>query len=107
MDFNSVERIGEYLEVVQEAPPIVESKRPPAWWPSSSGALEVQDLVVKYAPDLPPALNGLSFTVKPSEKIGVVRTLPPDVNPVLTFMHRSVGLGLVRQLLSCMRLEFL
>lgn len=29
--------------------------------------------MVKYAQDLPPALRGISFTVKPTEKIGVVR----------------------------------
>ncbi|EJD03803.1 P-loop containing nucleoside triphosphate hydrolase protein [Fomitiporia mediterranea MF3/22] len=72
LDFNSVERIGEYLEAPQEAPAIVHEKRPPAYWPSSSGKLVVEDLVVRYAPDLPTVLNNLSFTVNPGEKIGVV-----------------------------------
>lgn len=72
LDFNSVERIGEYSEAPQEAPSVVEGKRPPAYWPSSSGSLEVRDLVIRYAQDLPPVLNGVSFTVKPGEKIGVV-----------------------------------
>lgn len=68
----SVERIVEYLDVPQEAPAIIEKNRPPAYWPSSSGELLVEDLVVQYAPDLPPVLRNISFTVKPSEKIGVV-----------------------------------
>ncbi|TBU62826.1 P-loop containing nucleoside triphosphate hydrolase protein [Dichomitus squalens] len=72
LDFNSVERIVEYLEVPQEAPAIIPEKRPPAAWPSSNGELVVQDLVVKYAPHLPPALKKLSFYVKPAEKVGVV-----------------------------------
>jgi ABC-type multidrug transport system fused ATPase/permease subunit len=72
LDFNSVERIVEYLDVPQEAPAIIESSRPPAYWPSSSGGLVVEDLVVRYAPDLPSALKGISFDVKPGEKIGVV-----------------------------------
>ncbi|EGN94459.1 hypothetical protein SERLA73DRAFT_114694 [Serpula lacrymans var. lacrymans S7.3] len=72
LDFNSVERVVEYLEVPQESPSIIESNRPPAYWPSSNGELVVEDLVVKYAVDLPPALKGLSFTIKPSEKVGVV-----------------------------------
>ncbi|KAJ7040325.1 pleiotropic drug resistance ABC transporter [Mycena alexandri] len=73
LDFNSVERVIEYLDVPQEAPAIVEKSRPPAYWPSSSGELVVDNLVVRYAPDLPPVLRNLSFSIKPSEKIGVVR----------------------------------
>ncbi|OJT02453.1 ATP-dependent bile acid permease [Trametes pubescens] len=72
LDFNSVERIVEYLEVPQEAPAVVQDKRPPAAWPTSDGELVVQDLVVKYAPHLPAVLKGLSFHVKPTEKIAVV-----------------------------------
>lgn len=62
----------EYFDVPQEAPAVIEKSRPPAYWPSSSGELVLENLVVKYAPDLPAVLRNLSFTVKPSEKIGVV-----------------------------------
>ncbi|KAH9944830.1 P-loop containing nucleoside triphosphate hydrolase protein [Amylocystis lapponica] len=72
LDFNSVERIVEYLGVPQEAPPVIPDSRPPAYWPSGSGELVVEDLVVRYAPELPAVLHRLSFSVKPSEKIGVV-----------------------------------
>ncbi|KAI0091009.1 pleiotropic drug resistance ABC transporter [Irpex rosettiformis] len=72
LDFNSVERIVEYLDVAQEAPAVIPDKRPPAYWPSSSGELAVQDLEVRYAPELPAVLKKISFTIKPSEKIGVV-----------------------------------
>ncbi|TFK93706.1 P-loop containing nucleoside triphosphate hydrolase protein [Polyporus arcularius HHB13444] len=72
LDFNSVERIVEYLEVPQEAPAVIQDKRPPAAWPSNNGELIVQDLVVKYAPHLPAVLKNISFYVKPAEKIGVV-----------------------------------
>lgn len=72
LDFNSVERVVEYLDVDQEAPAIIEKNRPPAYWPSNSGPLVVENLVVQYAPKLPAVLHGLTFTVRPSEKIGVV-----------------------------------
>lgn len=72
LDFNSVERIVEYLDVPQEAPAVIEKSRPPAYWPSSSGELVVDNLLVKYAPKLPAVLHNISFTVRPSEKIGVV-----------------------------------
>ncbi|OBZ72651.1 ATP-dependent bile acid permease [Grifola frondosa] len=63
LDFNSVERVVEYLGVPQEAPAVVPDSRPPAYWPSSNGELVVEDLVVKYAPELPPVLHHLSFSV--------------------------------------------
>ncbi|KAJ7103247.1 P-loop containing nucleoside triphosphate hydrolase protein [Mycena belliarum] len=72
LDFNSVERVVEYLIVPQEAPAIIEKSRPPAYWPSDTGTLVVENLWIQYDPGLPPALRNLSFTVKPSEKIGVV-----------------------------------
>ncbi|KIY73590.1 P-loop containing nucleoside triphosphate hydrolase protein [Cylindrobasidium torrendii FP15055 ss-10] len=72
LDFNSVERVVEYLDLPQEAPAIIEKARPPAYWPSDSGYLTVEKLEVRYAPELPAVLKDMSFTVKPSEKIGVV-----------------------------------
>ena len=72
LDFNSVERIVEYLEVPQEAPAVIEEKRPPAVWPTSDGTLDVENLVVKYAPHLPEVLKSLSFHVNSAEKIGIV-----------------------------------
>ncbi|TFK56635.1 pleiotropic drug resistance ABC transporter [Heliocybe sulcata] len=72
LNFNSVERIVEYLDVPQEAPAVIEEKTPPAYWPSTNGRLIVDNLVVRYAPDLPAVLSDISFVIEPSEKIGVV-----------------------------------
>lgn len=72
LDFNSVERVAEYLKVQQEATAPSESRKPPRDWPSKEGKLEVENLTVAYAPELPPVLIGLSFSVNPGEKIGVV-----------------------------------
>ncbi|CAE6451725.1 unnamed protein product [Rhizoctonia solani] len=70
---NSVERIQEYLDLPSEPPAVVPGNRPPAYWPSATtGSLVVEDLTVKYAVDLEPVLKGISFTVHPSEKIGIV-----------------------------------
>jgi ABC-type multidrug transport system fused ATPase/permease subunit len=74
IDPAAVERIKEYLEVGQEAPARV-SNPPPAGWPSSDGGIVVQNLVIRYAVDLPAVLKGISFAIKPREKIGVVRWL--------------------------------
>lgn len=71
LDFNSVERIAEYFEVPQEKP-LITDRRPPAYWPSTEGRVHVENLVVKYSENLPPALDQVSFTIRPREKIGVV-----------------------------------
>jgi ABC-type multidrug transport system fused ATPase/permease subunit len=75
LDLNSVERVVEYLDLPQEPPAIIESSRPPAYWPSSStkeGLLTVEDLVIKYAPELPPVLHNVSFTLNARERIGLL-----------------------------------
>ncbi|CAK9783969.1 P-loop containing nucleoside triphosphate hydrolase protein [Cutaneotrichosporon oleaginosum] len=66
----ALERIKEYSEVAQEAPEFVEP-RPPASWPAE-GAISVDSLVIRYAPDLPDVLHGISFEVAPREKVGIV-----------------------------------
>lgn len=72
LDLSACKRIEEYLQVEQEAKLVIEDRRPPAYWPSSDGSLEVEDLVIQYSPDLPPALDRVSFTVKPGCKVGIV-----------------------------------
>ncbi|KAH9224216.1 P-loop containing nucleoside triphosphate hydrolase protein [Leptodontidium sp. 2 PMI_412] len=68
LDMNAAERVIEYSNLPTES---LEGADPPAAWPSE-GRLEVNDLVVGYAPDLPPVLRGLTFSVKRNERIGVV-----------------------------------
>ncbi|KAH8914094.1 P-loop containing nucleoside triphosphate hydrolase protein [Atractiella rhizophila] len=72
LDLNSVERIDELCTLKQEPPGTIEGHRPPAYWPSDKGALIVEDLTIKYAPELDPVLKQLSFTINPQEKVGVV-----------------------------------
>ncbi|KAI7849482.1 P-loop containing nucleoside triphosphate hydrolase protein, partial [Circinella umbellata] len=70
MSFNAVERVVEFMEMDQEAPAITDVRPPPSW--PSEGRIDVTDLEVRYAADLDPVLKGLTFSVKPREKIGVV-----------------------------------
>ncbi|KAI0257019.1 hypothetical protein BJV78DRAFT_1272168 [Lactifluus subvellereus] len=75
LDLNSVERVVEYLELPREPPTTVEeSSRPPAYWPSSESEnlIVVEDLVIKYAPDLPPVLHDVSFSLKGRERVGLL-----------------------------------
>ncbi|KAK2461323.1 hypothetical protein APHAL10511_006850 [Amanita phalloides] len=74
LDLNSVERVIEYLDLPQEPPTIIESNRVPAYWPSSNRdpLISVEKLSVKYAPDLSPVLQDLSFTLKGGERVGLL-----------------------------------
>ncbi|KAF8887923.1 multidrug resistance-associated ABC transporter [Gymnopilus junonius] len=75
LDLNSVERIVEYLDLPQEPPAVIESKRVPAYWPSNSNndsLIVVEDLEIKYAPDLPAVLHNVSFTLKAGERVGLL-----------------------------------
>ena len=69
LSMNSVERVSEYSNIPIE--PQNGRIEAPAAWPTE-GRLEVNDLVVGYAPDQPPVLKGLSFCVEPNQRVGVV-----------------------------------
>ncbi|KAG6895370.1 hypothetical protein C0992_001606 [Termitomyces sp. T32_za158] len=99
----AVERIKEYSELQQEPPEFIEP-RPPTSWPCE-GAIECQDLVIRYAvcaslvlcgfqphdsfqPDLPDVLHNLNFSVRPGEKACLHTIL---VFATLMFWRRSVS----------------
>ena len=69
---NSVERMGEYDRMPEEAPHELptDAALPPSW--PASGALVVENLVVRYRPELPPVLRGVSFALETSQKLGIV-----------------------------------
>ena len=68
LNMNATERVIEYSSIELENQGGADA---PAAWPTE-GRLEVSDLVVGYAPDLPPVLDGLSFTVEKNQRVGVV-----------------------------------
>ncbi|KAL1849599.1 hypothetical protein VTK73DRAFT_9851 [Phialemonium thermophilum] len=68
LNMNAAERIVEYSELPTES---LDGISPPAAWPTQ-GRIEVDDLVVAYADDLPPVLKGLTFTVEGKQRVGVV-----------------------------------
>ncbi|WWC73697.1 uncharacterized protein I206_107669 [Kwoniella pini CBS 10737] len=66
----AIERLKEFTDLKREAAEYVDP-RPPAAWPDR-GAIAVENLIIRYAPDLPDVLHGINFTVAPREKIGIV-----------------------------------
>ena len=61
MDFVSVERIIEMMHLEQEPPGEIV---PPAAWPTMSGDIVFEDVTIRYAPHLDPALQNISLIVK-------------------------------------------
>ncbi|KAJ7666515.1 P-loop containing nucleoside triphosphate hydrolase protein [Mycena rosella] len=81
-----LERVNEYCEVEQEPPEFIEP-RPPTSWPSE-GAIQCQNLVVRYAPELPAVLHNLTFQVNPGEKVGILgRTAAGKSTLALSFLR--------------------
>ncbi|KAK4057952.1 hypothetical protein OIO90_001171 [Microbotryomycetes sp. JL221] len=92
-DMNSVERMLHYgNQLEQEAPAIVEEKRPEEAWPSQ-GSIEFDKVVMRYRPELPPVLKGLSLTIKGGEKIGVVGRTGAGKSSIMQALFRIVELN--------------
>lgn len=70
-NMNAIERIKEYFDVEQEAPPIVEDNRPPSNWPSK-GSVELIGYSTRYRKDFDFVLKNITFKILPGEKVGVV-----------------------------------
>ncbi|KAB1204959.1 ABC transporter C family member 10 [Morella rubra] len=67
----SVERLNQYMHIPSEAPQIIEESRPSTDWPAV-GKVEVEDLQVRYRPNTPLVLCGISCTFEGGHKIGIV-----------------------------------
>ncbi|KAG8385226.1 hypothetical protein BUALT_Bualt03G0020100 [Buddleja alternifolia] len=89
--FNAVERVGTYIELPSEGPSIVENNRPPPGWPSE-GSIRFEDVVLRYRPELPPVLHGISFSISPSDKVGIVGRTGAGKSSMLNALFRIVEL---------------
>ncbi|GAB1607734.1 resistance-associated 1-like [Argonauta hians] len=67
----SVERLVEYSHIQRESEWYIPDKKPPNSWPDQ-GQLEFIDYKTRYRTGLDLVLKGISCTIKPKEKIGIV-----------------------------------
>ncbi|KAL8277960.1 hypothetical protein RQP46_009592 [Phenoliferia psychrophenolica] len=91
-DLSAVERVTELLDVPQEPPLEIAATKPPAYWPSDKGGIMVEDLVISYAPNLPPVIKGVSFTLNPREKVGLCTIGLQDLRGALTLIPQEAVL---------------
>ncbi|CAL5407905.1 unnamed protein product [Camellia sinensis] len=64
----SVERLSQYMHIPSEAPEVIKENCPPANWPTV-GKVEIQDLKIRYRPDAPLVLRGITCTFEGGHKI--------------------------------------
>ncbi|XP_052621477.1 ABC transporter C family member 2 [Lactuca sativa] len=88
---NAVERVGTYIELPSEAPGVIEDNRPPPGWPSE-GSIKFEDVVLRYRPELPPVLHGLTFLIPASDKVGIVGRTGAGKSSMLNALFRIVEL---------------
>ena len=69
MDFTSVERVVELLHLDQEPKGTI---TPPAIWPSTKGDITFENVTIRYAPHLDPALIDVSFTIKGGSNTAII-----------------------------------
>ena len=87
MNMNSVERLQEYLEVEQEPPYEVKETEPPTNWPEK-GQISVNDVSLRYSPDLPRVIKNVTFDIEPCNKVGIVGRTGAGKSTIITAFFR-------------------
>lgn len=69
MDFTSVERVVELLDLETEPSGVVD---PPAHWPTYSGDIVFEDVTLRYAQNLDPALQNITLRIPAGSHAAVI-----------------------------------
>lgn len=85
----SVERLEQYMHIPSEAPEIIEDKRPDENWPST-GKVEICNLKVRYRPNSPMVLKGISCVIQGGSKVGIVGRTGSGKTTLISSLFRLV-----------------
>ncbi|KAK2997380.1 hypothetical protein RJ639_025805 [Escallonia herrerae] len=85
----SVERIKQFMHIPPEPPAIVEDNRPPSSWPSK-GRIDLEDLKIRYRPNAPLVLKGISCTFREGTRVGIVGRTGSGKTTLITALFRLV-----------------
>ncbi|XP_020522199.1 LOW QUALITY PROTEIN: ABC transporter C family member 10 [Amborella trichopoda] len=85
----SVERINQYMHIPSEAPEVIEGIRPSPGWPNL-GKVEIQDLKIRYRPDTPLVLRGITCTFEGGHKIGIVGRTGSGKTTLISALFRLI-----------------
>jgi ATP-binding cassette subfamily C (CFTR/MRP) protein 1 len=86
---NNVERIEHYTDLEAEPAATYPSDPSPDDWPTA-GAIEFEDVQLRYRPELPLVLKGISFKVRPGEKVGIIGRTGAGKSSVTQALFRMV-----------------
>lgn len=86
---NSVERVLHYNRLQVEAAPTLPTDPRPEAWPTQ-GKVEFKSVELKYRPDLPLVLKGISFSIQPGEKIGIIGRTGAGKSSIAQALFRAV-----------------
>ncbi|GJJ12903.1 hypothetical protein Clacol_007149 [Clathrus columnatus] len=89
-DMNSVERVAAYGELEPEGETETKNDPPPSW--PSQGAVSFKNVQLTYRPGLPLVLKGVSFDIRPGEKVGIVGRTGAGKSSLLQALLRIVEL---------------
>lgn len=87
MNMNSVERLQEYLEIEEEPPAEIPETAPRASWPEH-GAIKVDNVSLRYSPELPRVIKNVTFEVEPTNKVGIVGRTGAGKSTIITAFFR-------------------
>uniref|UniRef100_R7W817 ABC transporter C family member 8 n=1 Tax=Aegilops tauschii TaxID=37682 RepID=R7W817_AEGTA len=94
----SVERIKQYMHLPSEPPAVIPDNRPPISWPQE-GRIDMQDLKVsmtctceqiKYRPNTPLVLKGITCTFPAGNRIGVVGRTGSGKSTLISSLFRLI-----------------
>lgn len=86
---NSVERVLHYTDNIDQEAPFDSMLPPPPDWPAE-GRVVISDLRMRYRPDTPLVLKGISIDIAAGERIGVVGRTGAGKSSVLLALLRLV-----------------
>ncbi|KAI9174448.1 hypothetical protein LWI28_017471 [Acer negundo] len=85
----SVERLEQYMHIPDEAKTIAESRQPEDNWPAT-GKVEITNLKVRYRPDAPLVLQGISCVIEGGHKVGIVGRTGSGKTTLISALFRLV-----------------
>ncbi|XP_024971075.1 ABC transporter C family member 8-like isoform X2 [Cynara cardunculus var. scolymus] len=85
----SIERIKQYMYIPPEPPAVVENNMPPSSWPSK-GRIELHNVKIRYRPNAPLVLKGITCTFKEGTRVGIVGRTGSGKTTLITALFRLV-----------------